>query len=259
MASANDGIGEYVRQVRESTQRYARDLLSENEKLLNLATAVHAEKVNLEDQLDLLRDQLARHRAIERSLMEQLSDMDQTRRELSARYLDVEQSNSNLANLYVASYHIHGSLDREQVIGSIHEVLINVVGSEQFAIFTRSPWAPTASFVVTSSMGLGKEACDRLLTDEGRIGDALGGGIAYVRLSEDEVSSAPGEPRLTACIPLMVGDSVYGAIAIFQLLAHKTALEPVDRELFDLLATHGASALYCTELHARMRAQEVRR
>lgn len=258
MPSTNDSIGEYVRQVRESTQRYARDLLSENEKLLNLATAVHAEKVNLEDQLDLLRDQLARHRAIERSLMAQLSDMDQTRRELSARYLDVEQSNSNLASLYVASYHIHGSLDGEQVIGSIHEVLINVVGSEQFAIFTRSPWEPTASFVVTSSMGLSKEACDRLLTEEGRIADALRTGSSYVRLSEDELPRAPGEPRLTACIPLKVGDAIYGAIAIFQLLAHKTALEPVDRELFDLLATHGASALYCTELHARMRAHEVR-
>jgi hypothetical protein len=257
MAKVDDTLGDYVRQVRESTQRYARDLLSENEKLLSLAMAVHSEKVHLEDQVDVLRDQIERHRAIERSLIEQMSDIDRTRRELSSRYVDVEQSNSNLANLYVASYHIHGSLDREQVIGSIHEVLVNLVGSEQFAIFARPPWEPAAPFVVSSSMGLSRETCDSLSTDEGRIGDALRKGIAYVKLTGEDASSAPGEEHLTACVPLMVGDLIHGAIAVFRLLAHKTALEPIDRELFDLLATHAASALYCSELHARVNLREA--
>ena len=42
-------------------------------------------------------------------------------------------------------------------------------------------------------------------------------------------------------------DRVTGAIALFRLLPQKTALEAVDRELFDLLATHAAMALYCTD------------
>ena len=37
-------------------------------------------------------------------------------------------------------------------------------------------------------------------------------------------------------------------IAIHRLLAHKAGLEPLDHELFDLLATHAATALYCTSL-----------
>jgi cytochrome c-type biogenesis protein CcmH len=39
----------------------------------------------------------------------------------------------------------------------------------------------------------------------------------------------------------------------------KSGFEEVDRELFELLATHAATALYCTSLHARLRAQEVAR
>ncbi|MCU1350031.1 MAG: hypothetical protein JWO56_3061, partial [Acidobacteria bacterium] len=38
------------------------------------------------------------------------------------------------------------------------------------------------------------------------------------------------------------------AIAIFTLLPQKPGLEPVDIELFDLLASHAASALYVTRI-----------
>jgi hypothetical protein len=52
---------------------------------------------------------------------------------------------------------------------------------------------------------------------------------------------------------------VTGAIAIYRLLPQKSGFEEVDRELFELLATHAATALYCTSLHARLQAQEVTR
>jgi hypothetical protein len=254
MGNAKETLGEYVRQVRESTQRYAKDLLAENEKLLSLATAVHADKVRLEEEVDALRSQIERHREIERSLMGKMSDLESTRHELSARYVDVEQSNSNLANLYVASYGIHGSLNREDVVRAIHEVLVNIVGSEEFAIFERSP--DTAGFALTSSMGLSAEQGSRLRASSGRLGEALRHGAVYVRDSQGSESS-PGEEHLTACVPLVVGGTVRGAIAVFRLLSHKSVLEPVDHELFDLLATHAASALYCSDLHARVKADQA--
>jgi hypothetical protein len=248
MAANRDVLGEYVRQVRESTQRYARDLLSENEKLLGFATTVHAEKVRLEEQVEALKAQLERHRGVERSLIEQMSALEQTSQELSSRYLDVEQSNSNLANLYVASYGIHGSLDREEVVRAIHEVLVNLVGTEDFALVERSPC--DGPFRVTSSMGVDAGRCARLRLDEGRIGRALSDGSMYVRAPECG-EGVDDEEYMTACVPLMVGGRVLGAIVVFRLLSHKESLEPVDQELFELLATHAASALYCSELHGR--------
>jgi hypothetical protein len=44
---------------------------------------------------------------------------------------------------------------------------------------------------------------------------------------------------------------VSGAIALFRLLPQKSGIEAVDRELFELLATHAATALHCARLHAR--------
>ena len=49
-----------------------------------------------------------------------LSDQVESENErVSEQYFDVETQNTNLANLYVASYSLHGSLDRETVINSI--------------------------------------------------------------------------------------------------------------------------------------------
>ncbi len=248
MGNNRDTLGDYVLQVRESTQRYARDLLSENEKLLGFATTVHTEKVRLEEQVEALKAQLERHRGVEQSLIEQMAALEHTSRELSSRYLDVEQSNTNLASLYVASYGIHGSLARDEVVRSIHEVLINLVGTEDYAIVERSPGG--GPFAVTSSMGVDPERLARLRFDRGHIDQALREGTLYVRAPE--AGEAPdGEEHLTACIPLNVGGRVLGAIVVFRLLSHKDALEPVDQELFELLATHAASALYCSELHER--------
>ena len=53
---------------------------------------------------------------------------------------------------------------------------------------------------------------------------------------------------LTACVPLVLDSHVIGAIAVFRLLDQKESkLAPLDFELFDLLATHATSALYCSE------------
>ena len=67
------------------------------------------------------------------------------------------------------------------------------------------------------------------------------------------VNSVDGEvvdedSGLTACVPLVLDGNLIGAIAVFRLLDQKQSrLAPLDFELFDLLATHAASALYCSE------------
>ena len=65
------------------------------------------------------------------------------------------------------------------------------------------------------------------------------------------VARVPEIPDLTACVPLKLDGRVTGAIVVFRLLAHKPALQRVDHEVFELLATHVATALYCASLHVR--------
>jgi hypothetical protein len=43
---------------------------------------------------------------------------------------------------------------------------------------------------------------------------------------------------------LILDGEVTGAIAVFRLLGQKQGLEDIDLQLFDLLASHAATALY---------------
>src|SRR5438045_9505433 len=73
------------------------------------------------------------------SLKDRLTAIEEESRDFSARYVEVEQQNTNLANLYVASYQLHGTLDRERVLAAIKEIVINLIGSEELAIWEIDP------------------------------------------------------------------------------------------------------------------------
>ena len=60
-----------------------------------------------------------------------------------------------------------------------------------------------------------------------------------------------------ACIPLKLDGRITGLIVIHRLLRHKTALDALDHELFSLLGTHAATALYCTALHQRLQERSA--
>jgi hypothetical protein len=90
----------------------------------------------------------------------------------------------------------------------------------------------------------------------GRIGRAAqAGGPDVGRPSETPERSAEGD--LTACIPLKLDGQVVGALAVFRLLPQKAGFEAIDHELFDLLATHAALALYCTGVHSAREARST--
>jgi hypothetical protein len=274
MTDNGDGLGNYVRQARESTQQYTRELLAENEKWTALCASLQSEKKRLEDDLRLaqekekhaeelraaveslvaervrlgeqvatFRAQLERERDMHQALITELAEAQESTRTFAERYAGVEQVNSNLANLYVASFRLHGCLDRESVLSTMQEIVINIIGSEEFAIFELG--ADGSSLRIASSFGIDGGRSWKAIPPSAKIAETVVGGATYVAESVPSDSTAP-----LACIPLKVGDRVIGAIAIFRLLQHKAGLESLDYELFNLLATHAATALYCSELHA---------
>src|SRR4051812_1529251 len=135
MQNDGDDVSKYIREVRSATQKFAKDLLWENEKLLALALTLNATKINLEEKVALLRDEVDRRIEVHAVLVEQLTDAEESVRALSAGYVDAEQANSNLASLYAASCLLHGTLDREEVLAALKEIVVNQIGSEEFAIF----------------------------------------------------------------------------------------------------------------------------
>ena len=224
MKDHGPGHGGYVRQVQEGTRGYAHDLLAENERLrqdiaqleadrgrlaaaarqldgaLGDNAALHAENGALRAQRDVLTEQLARvreqaesqtHRQIELEL--RLQDIEEANRRFSDDYLRIQHQNANLANLYVASYRLHGTAERGEVVLAIQEIIANLIGSEELAIFEREPDGAPSSRWSRLRRGRGSAAAHR----GGRRAHRAGGGPGeiYVRGEGDGAASPPPRGR----------------------------------------------------------------
>jgi hypothetical protein len=271
--SAEEKNRSYITVVREELQQYTQGLLRENEKLRAMATTLESDKRRLELEVIEARVVLQQKEELrlaaekfEASRLETLMQLEKTRHDcdvatlelerLRARYEDVEHENetyaekyhqietqsSNLSNLYVASYQLHASVEREAVLTTIQEIVVNLIGSEEVAIFEFHENAH--EFRLASAFGVEQSRLKSFKAGSGPIGSRLLSGEVFVN---DHVSG--GEDKLTACVPLRIGDRVTGAILVFRLLEHKQGLQPVDHELFELLAIHASTALYCANLH----------
>ncbi len=237
----------YVQKVHEETWRFAQQLLTENERLRALTVTLQSDTRRLEEELLMARRVMECREQEQGCLQRQLTEIATDTHRLSGRYAELEQQNWNLMNLYVASHRLHGTLDRQEVLATIQEIITNLIGSEETAVFELDEQKAVLHLV--ASMGIDAARFRNVSLDSGVIGRVARTGEAFVATEADGQRSAD-EARLTACIPLKVEGRVTGAVAIFRLLEQKSGLESVDRELFDLLGSHAATALYCTALHA---------
>lgn len=278
MRKAGGEHGQYVRRVQEKTQHYSQTLLQENERLraslagaqvaqstLETQLAAHTalgrkhralqtrarrlttERTRLRAEVEGTRFEVRQREALYEDLQRKLRAVEDDSQRFSRGYFDVERQNANLANLYVASYRLHGTLDHNEVVLAIQEILANLVGCEEVALFEREPGAQCLQLVRASGVEAGP--LESVPVGHGVIGNAvLAGEIAIA--PDWRVPRAPAEEHLSACVPVLLAGQVVGVIALFRLLAHKPALQDLDRELFDLLAHQAGTALYCTKLHA---------
>jgi hypothetical protein len=273
----DDGKGAYVRRVTQETQRYTEDLMAENHRLRLSVAASESDRQRTQESLRsaedvLLQNQALRDRvaalqqetqALEARVLDACGALDRRRREqeelqasvrraqaesdrFAEQYRNLETQNMNLANLYVASYRLHGTVDRDEVLATIQEIVTNLVGSEEIGVFEMDAGGSTLSLV--ASTGIDADRYKRIRVGAGRIGRCAETAETYVADGEGDDS---GEADLTACVPLALAGRVCGAIALFRLLPQKSGIEALDRELFDLLATHAATALYCATAYAR--------
>ncbi|MEA2463419.1 MAG: hypothetical protein QOJ98_1166 [Acidobacteriota bacterium] len=255
MTGRNDNAGgNYVQKIREDTTRALSDLKGQNERLRVMAAALESdrsrlqgEKIRLQEQLMNVREDLSQRVEEHSSLLRRLSEVQRENESVAGRFVEIETQNTNLANLYVAGYQLHGSLDRREVLGAIKEIVINLIGSEDFAIFEREgedslrmiDWfdEPPSVFLNVSF-------------GDGIIGRVAATGEPFVANGDQGRSVG-----MAACVPLQVDGRVTGVIAIFRLLPQKhNGVESLDEELLGLLASQAGIALYCTALHAQVLA-----
>jgi regulator of replication initiation timing len=169
--------------------------------------------------------------------------------EREKRLLEIERENDDLAALHVASCQLHSTLEIDEVMRSVIEIAINLIGADACAIYLldeerRELRAVAAAGVEASSLPVCR-------VGEGRLGQAVADGAT--RTFEAPAAGAPpgrdaGLPL--ACIPLRVAGREVGAIAILGLLRQKRGFTARDHQLFEVLAGQGAAAILAARHHA---------
>jgi chromosome segregation ATPase len=271
--SAEEKGRSYIDVVRDELRQYTHSLLRENEKLRAMSTALESDKRRLEleiieardvlEQKEELRSAVASFNSARSELLNELAgakrerdgatqeldrlrakfdDVAQENEKYVTQYHQIEHHSSNLSNLYVASYQLHSSVDRRTILETIQEIVVNLIGSEEVAILEAD--AETGDFRMVASFGVDAARLNRANSGAAQIVKRIAAGELFI---DDVAGNA--EDALTALVPLKIEERVIGAIVVFRLLEHKQGLQPVDHELFELLAVHASTALYCANLH----------
>ena len=148
-----------------------------------------------------------------------------------------------LSNLYVASLHLHGSLDVEDVLTNLCEILINFMGVARFRVLLVDRAAGRLCSIADETQV--RPVATPVALDDGILGVVARTGIPYFETGEPLNDEAP----MCACVPLKMGADVLGVIAVERFLAHKVSFSLRDYQLLDLISERAAPALLAAALH----------
>jgi hypothetical protein len=150
------------------------------------------------------------------------------RHELEQLVMSAERHAAQLANLYVATYQLHATLDPAEVQAAIADIACNLLGAERFLLLLRDE--PTGLCRVALEVGSDSGAAPLTM------GSSYAGGDAMI-----DACLRDGATRLGP-------QQGSGAVAVVPLVVHKGTLQREDRELLDLLGAHAGSALFAAQV-----------
>jgi hypothetical protein len=161
----------------------------------------------------------------------------------------IERNHFLLMRLNAANARLIQSLEQGDVFEAIAEIIANLVGSEEVAVFDYH--AAEQNFSLAWSSGVEAETLQPFLCGAGMFGRAVQHGLSQFQERQQEGALLPYEKNLTACVILKSSREIVGVIAIFGLLSQKNNLEWADYELLKFLETYGAVAMKFQRLQGR--------
>lgn len=146
-----------------------------------------------------------------------------------------------LERLNAAGTRLIQAVEQGQVFEAIGEIIGDVIGSQEVAIFQYRSTDQT--FSPAWSTGVEEEILRQFALGAGLMGRAAYEGASQFRDRRPEAPLLPSEKNLTACVVLKLDQEVIAIIAILRLLPQKAGLEWADFELLKFLETYGAVAV----------------
>lgn len=237
-------------QLFKKGEEFTSELLKENErlrfKIAQLEEAV--KKSGSEERTRLYEDRIKMLEEEIDSLLERYRKVEEENKDFASKYLEVEAENNNLANLYVASYQLHSTLDFNEVLRIVLEIVINLIGAEKFSILLMDE--KTNELIPVASEGLSMQEMPKVKIGEGTMGTVAKEGESYFSESTAYAERIDAKSPMV-CIPLKIKEHVIGVISIYSLFIQKQQFSNVDYELFNLLAGHAATAIFSSRLYTQ--------
>lgn len=223
---------------------FASELIEELQGLRDDVRRLENENLELKHQLasdDAIRELLSKIEQLEaekKSLSSNAQNAEESSQDYSGRYEELEKELDAMANLYVASYQLHATLVPQEVLGTIEQLLAQLVGAASFAIFIRRDRDNKQLLEPVHAYHCPKAAGTQVAWGDGPIGEAASSRVHFVAKPREHDGKTP-----LACIPMVLGDETIGVIVIYGLFEQKNEFVDIDFELFKLLALHSASAI----------------
>lgn len=224
--------------MRENERLRLRELQLEQEQMQFRSLIGPERLAQLQEENRVLRTRIA-------ELENRFNEIERENQDFAHRYVEVQSQNDALINLYVSSYQLHSTLDPGEVVNVIVEIILNLIGAEEYFIAMLDDRKQAPLIVVGEGPdgpihGQVLERMDPILAE------VLNEGKEYFA-SEPAAGST-----CLACTPLKVKHHVVGAIVIHKLMAQKmNGFSAIDRELLSLLSDHAATALVSSQLYSR--------
>ena len=248
--------GEEFLRLFNKGKQFTENIMKENERLRHRIAALEEtasgqHESNLSKEVERLRERI-------QDLEEEYSKLDcrhrrveEENQDFATRYVEIEEQNNNLANLYVASYQLHSTLDFQEVLQIVVEIIINLIGSEAFSIMLVDEKSNELKTLACEGGELFKGMSDQTVkVGQGIIGEVAKTGESYF------INQAPADVQVSldnplVAIPLKIKEHVIGTLVIYKLLQQKDSFSAVDYELFSLLAGQAATAIFAAKLYSQ--------
>jgi len=250
------GVGnraEEFLQVFKKGAEFTQELLKENERLrYQIVQLEEASKIKpdsgmpMEEETARLRKRIEALELEKNEIVTRFQKVEEENFDFANRYVEVENQNNMLANLYIASYQLHSTLDHREVLQVITEIVINLIGAEEFAVMVLDDKHRQLQAVACE--GLELEKIPPVKIGQGIIGESAKSGENYFIDHMEGYVREMGRPLV--CIPLKIKDHVIGVLVLYKLLEQKDSFADVDYELFTLLAGHAATAIFSSKLYS---------
>lgn len=151
------------------------------------------------------------------------------------------QTIGDQAKVYAARMRLQNANDQADALDAIREISGNLIGCEEVAVFKIDKKRSELWLYWSTGVDPNKHSVLEVRR-EPRLKQVLSGKSVFrLKLSTENLLST--DDPVNALIPVLVDGSACAVIVLFRLFPHKAGIEPVDREICEVLSNCAGRAI----------------